>query len=119
MSTYAPSCCYLVLPKNFLSAQGLAQPFVLQPGCSQLDPGTQVFAEAVILGSNGKMTAFNPIVADVGMQTRVPIQPTVNPGDTIGIWFGANSDGVVLKPSDANDHDFKTCIQGDGTTNFG
>ncbi|TPX36537.1 hypothetical protein SmJEL517_g01395 [Synchytrium microbalum] len=111
--------CTITLPPNFLSAKGLATPFKTS-GCTQTVTNQQVFAEATIVNPiTGAIYIFNPVIADKNMNARIPILPTINPGDVVGLWFGSNAMGIKLKPSKAGELSFLTCVQGDGKTNFG
>ncbi|TPX36538.1 hypothetical protein SmJEL517_g01396 [Synchytrium microbalum] len=111
--------CTITLPPNFLTEKGLATPFRTS-GCSQTVPDEQVFAEATIVNAiTGKVSIYNPVIADKNMNTHIPIIPNLHFGDVVGLWFGANSEGIILKPSNKDDPSFALCVQGDGKTNFG
>ncbi|MCJ1434136.1 hypothetical protein MMC27_003502 [Xylographa pallens] len=94
--------CFVTLPTNILSAEGLATPFILQPPCSQSVAGQQSFAEATILDpATGALSVYHPLIMDAGTTPLAPnVVPQLPANAMIGLWFGFN--GGVLQLQDAN-----------------
>ncbi|MCJ1282977.1 hypothetical protein MMC26_002304 [Xylographa opegraphella] len=94
--------CFVTLPANPLSAEGLATPFILQPPCSQSVNGQQSFAEAAILDpATGALSIYHPLIIDAGTTPLAPnVVPNLPPNAMMALWFGFN--GGVLQLQDAN-----------------
>ncbi|MCJ1388380.1 hypothetical protein MMC18_001227 [Xylographa bjoerkii] len=94
--------CFVTLPANPLSAEGLSTPFILQPPCSQSVTGQQSFAEATILDpATGALSVYHPLIMDAGTKPLAPnIVPVLPANAKVGLWFGFN--GGVLQLQDAN-----------------
>ena len=94
--------CFVTLPDNPLSAEGLATPIILQPPCSQSVNGQQSFAEATILDpATGELSVYHPLVIDAGTTPLAPnVVPRLPDNAVVGLWFGFN--GGVLQLLDVN-----------------
>ena len=94
--------CFVTLPANPLSAEGLSTPFILQPPCSQSVAGQQSFAEATVLDpATGALSVYHPLIMDAGTTPLAPnIVPQLPANAKVGLWFGFN--GGVLQLQDAN-----------------
>jgi hypothetical protein len=77
--------CALYVPKNPLTAAGLATPYrltALDPShgyCNQSDPDQSAFVHSTILNTDtGELFVYNPLVIDDGSSPAVtPVVPTV------------------------------------------
>ncbi len=58
--------CTIVVPRNPLTAQGLATPYQLADGCSMATDDQQAYVEATILAPNGRVQVYNPLVITQG-----------------------------------------------------
>ncbi|MCJ1405396.1 hypothetical protein MMC11_008624 [Xylographa trunciseda] len=94
--------CFVTLPSNPLSAEGLATPFILQPPCSQSVNGQQSFAEAAVLDpATGAISIYHPLIMDAGTTPLAPnVVPQLPANAVVGLWFGFN--GGVLQLQDVN-----------------
>jgi hypothetical protein len=96
--------CTLAVPANPLSAQGLATPWQLGDGCSMANAGTEgAFVEATILGPNGSLQVYSPLVVTAGTQPAVaPTPPTIAAGSVVEISVGFNGTNLALTGAGAN-----------------
>jgi hypothetical protein len=97
--------CFLTLPDNPLSAQGLATPFQLMAPCSQTVSTQQAFAEAGVFDpATGQISIYHPLVIDAGKTPQIaPVVPDLPAGAIVGLWFGFN--GATLQLLDTNGED--------------
>ena len=107
LNATAPNC-FITVPNNPLSAEGLATPYLLQPPCSMAVNAQQAFAEATVYDpATGALSVYHPLVMNAG---TTPAQPNVVPqlpaNAVVGLWFGFN--GVVLQLIDANGQNTNT-----------
>src|SRR5690349_20717158 len=64
--------CTLIVPVHPLSAQGLATPYQLkatdadQGPCHEANPDQAAFVQGAIIGPDGKIAIYNPLVIDAG-----------------------------------------------------
>ncbi|KAG0320072.1 hypothetical protein BGZ99_004689 [Dissophora globulifera] len=94
-----PGACFLQVPKNPLSAQGLATPYILKKGnCDQTAGDQQVFVEATVFDPATKtFGVYHPLVINEGSKPLIaPVVPKLPKNAIVGLWFGANSDSVTL-----------------------
>jgi hypothetical protein len=100
--------CFLTLPDNPLSAQGLSTPFQLMAPCSQTVSTQRAFAEAAVFDpSTGSITIYHPLVIDAGKTPQIaPVVPTLPNGAVVGLWFGFN--GATLQLLDTTGGDTNT-----------
>ncbi|KAF9342233.1 hypothetical protein BGX26_007993, partial [Mortierella sp. AD094] len=104
-----PGACVLTVPRQPLTAAGLATPYILQNGnCDQTNPNEQVFVEATIFDPvTKKFSVYHPLVINQGTNPAVkPIVPVLPKNAIVGLWFGANSNSVTLVG------DIGTCVNG-------
>lgn len=91
--------CTLKVPKNPLTAKGLATPYVLQSAgmtCAETDQNLAAFVQAIILDPvTGQLAVFDPVVSDANTAATPPAVPNLLRRDVIAIWTGFN--GNVLK----------------------
>lgn len=90
--------CFVTLPDNALTAEGLATPFLLMPPCSMAVGTQQAFAEAAVFDpATGDISIYHPLILDAGKTAQVaPVVPTLPAGASIGLWFGFNGDTLQL-----------------------
>jgi hypothetical protein len=94
--------CTLIVPNHPLSAQGLATPWQLSDGCSEANPNEEAFVEASILGPNGKVTVYNPLVITQGTTpAATPAAPRINRRAEVIIEIGFNGNNLVLEGAGA------------------
>ena len=118
--------CTLIVPANPLSAQGLATPYQLvatDPAagpCNEANAGQSAFVEAAILGPDGQLTTYDPLVIDKGTQPAAPPVPAKVPqGATVGIWFGFNATNLTLQSArGTNALGQGRCVNGQGRSLF-
>jgi hypothetical protein len=120
--------CTLIVPKNALSAAGLATPYQLtatDPGmgpCSESNTAQSAFVQAAILDpATGAISVYNPLVVDRGDNPLVPpVVPTLPAGAIVALWYGFNGSDLTLRstPGDASLSDAK-CVNGSNGNVFG
>jgi hypothetical protein len=89
--------CTIMVPRNPLTAQGLATPYQLADGCSMANDGQQAFVEATILAPNGQVQVYNPLVITQGTRAAArPVVPRVPRGSRVIIDFGFNGTNLLL-----------------------
>jgi len=89
--------CFLTLPDDPLSAEGLSTPWTLGAPCSQAVSLQQAFAEASVFDpSTNTLSVYHPLVINDGMTPQAaPVVPDLPEGAIVGLWFGFN--GGVLQ----------------------
>src|SRR5437879_3392127 len=118
--------CSILVPKNPLSAQGLATPYQLfatfpQNGaCHETDPNQAAFVQAAILDrATGAISVYNPVVVDSGTAPAIaPVVPTLPAHAVVALWFGYNGNNLLLvgQPDTLED---ARCVNGDAKGIFG
>jgi len=89
--------CTIVVPRNPLTAQGLATPYQLADGCSMANADQQAFVEATILSPNGQVQVYNPLVITQGTSAAArPVVPRIPRGSRVIIDFGFNGSNLLL-----------------------
>ncbi|KAG0051749.1 hypothetical protein BGZ83_003367 [Gryganskiella cystojenkinii] len=104
-----PGACFLTVPKDPLTPEGLAAPYILKKGnCDQTIANQQVFVEATIFDPATKTFAvYQPLVINEGTKPAIkPIVPVIPKGAVVGLWFGANSNSITLQGH------IKGCVNG-------
>ncbi|KAI1320370.1 hypothetical protein EDD11_001171 [Mortierella claussenii] len=104
-----PGACFLHVPKDPLSAQGLATPYILKKGnCDQTIADQQVFVEATVFDPATKtFGVYHPLVINEGTKPAIaPVVPKLPKGAVVALWFGANSNSITLTG------DIKKCTNG-------
>ena len=62
-----PGDCFLMVPDQPLTAQGLATPYILRRGCDQTISVQQVFVEATVFDPDTKtFGVYHPLVINEG-----------------------------------------------------
>src|SRR6201996_9118195 len=110
--------CTLAVPANPLSATGLATPWQLGDGCSMANAGTEgAFVEATILGPNGSLQVYSPLVVTAGTQPAVaPTAPTIAAGSVVEISVGFNGTNLALTGAGAREGN---CVDASGQSLIG
>ena len=90
--------CTVSVPKNPLSATGLATPWVLGDGCTWENGDTEgVFIDATILAPNGRLQVYNPLVITQGTQPEAaPTAPAIARGSQVILSVGYNGNALAL-----------------------
>jgi hypothetical protein len=119
--------CTLIVPATPLTAQGLVTPYLLNGlnnatagNCHQNNDAQTCFVEAVIWDANNNaLSAYHPLVIDqnpltpgVHPQLVAPTPVTLNPGSTVALWFGANSNTLTLLDNGAGSLQAGSCVNG-------
>jgi hypothetical protein len=106
--------CNIVLPNNPFTSIGLSTPYIYN-NCDQTIQEQASFAEAVILNKKtGELRIYTPLIINNGSQPLFdPVVPNITINDIVGIWFGSNSQTIVLDNPDP------TCINGLPNDPFG
>ena len=91
--------CTLTVPKNPLSARGLATPWQLGDGCTMTNAANEgAFVEATILSPGGQLQVYNPLVITAGTTpAATPAPPTIARGSVVVIDVGFNGNNLVLQ----------------------
>jgi len=120
--------CTLIVPKNALTAAGLATPFQLtatDPGqgpCNESNAAQAAFVQGAIFDpATGAISIYNPVVVDAGDNPLVPpVVPTLPAGAIVALWFGFNGNNLLLKnaPGTSSLADAK-CVNGSNGNIFG
>ena len=97
--------CTLAVPKNPLTAKGLATPWQLGDGCSMANAATEgAFVEATIVSPAGAVQVYNPLVITAGTTAAVtPTAPTIAPGSAVIIDVGFNGTNLALTGPGVNE----------------
>jgi hypothetical protein len=120
--------CTLIVPKNALTAAGLATPFQLtatdpgQGACNESNAAQGAFVQGAIFDpATGAISIYNPLVIDKGDNPLVPpVVPTLPNGAIVALWFGFNGNNLLLQstPGDDSLSDAK-CVNGSNGNIFG
>ena len=108
--------CQLLVPASPMTAQGLATPWQLQPGCSESDPNAAVFVQSVILNRDtGQLSTYSPLVVDAGTSPAVtPVVPNLPANADVAIFGGGDDNVTTLIGSGAS-----SCVNGADGREFG
>jgi hypothetical protein len=114
--------CTLILPRNPLSARGLATPFQLvatNPGdgpCNESNPDQSAFVEGAVLDqATGQISVYDPLVIDQGTKpAAAPVVPKLPTNAIVALWFGSNSDVLRLRGGQG-----ANCVNGLNRSVFG
>lgn len=91
--------CTLTVPRDPLSARGLASPYVLHSAgqaCSEGDENLAAFVQATILTPGGQLEVFDPQVITAGDTPQQVAVPQIPDGSVITIWTGFNGNRLRL-----------------------
>jgi hypothetical protein len=102
--------CTLIVPRNPLSAQGLATPYQLvatntdNGPCNEANKGQAAFVQsAVIDPATGAISIYNPLVIDQGTQAAAPpVVPQLPANGIVALWFGFNGNDLTLQGTDGS-----------------
>jgi hypothetical protein len=119
--------CTLIVPKEALSAAGLATPYELTATdlglgpCSEANSAQSAFVQAAILDpATGSISIYNPLVIDKGGSPLVPpVVPTLPAGAIVAIWFGFNGVDLTLSAESAGSLTGAQCVDGSNGNVFG
>src|SRR6266516_6642810 len=97
--------CTLIVPRNPLTAQGLATPYQLvatdpdNGPCNEANKMQAAFVQgAVIDPATGTISIYNPLVVDKGTQPAVqPVLSSLSNDCLVALWFGFNGANLTLK----------------------
>ncbi len=118
--------CTLIVPKNPLTAQGLATPYQLvatdanNGPCNETNGNQTAFVQGAVFDTEtGQISAYNPLVVDKGTQPAVaPVVPTLPQGAVVALWFGFNGNNLTLKGT-GNSLRSGKCVNGVNGSIFG
>ena len=118
--------CTLIVPKNPLTAQGLATPYQLvatdanNGACNETNGNQTAFVQGAVFDpETGQISAYNPLVIDKGTQPAVaPVVPTIPQGAVVALWFGFNGDNLALQGTGNSLRNSK-CVNGVNGSIFG
>ncbi len=94
----AGSDCKITVPRQPLTAPGLATPYRLSgPGCTMTDRGLRAFVQATILDpATGKLSVYEPLVIDQGLAPAVaPVIPALPHDAVVTIDIGFNGGNLT------------------------
>ncbi|TPX36428.1 hypothetical protein SeLEV6574_g08053 [Synchytrium endobioticum] len=114
--------CRVMIPKNPLSANGLATPHqVFGDGCKMSELPS--FVECTIFNTKSfELSVYNPLVIDKGTEPAAsPVVPHLGKCDVVGCWFGTNANSITLVNPDDDDKALEkaNCVNGLGDSIFG
>ncbi len=112
--------CTITVPRNPLSARGLATPYQLGGGCSEDNGGLQAFVQATILDpATGGLSVYEPLVITAGTTPAVaPVVPQLPRGAVVNIMFGFNGN-VLTQVAEGNSVRRGNCVGGLPGSPFG
>jgi hypothetical protein len=118
--------CTLIVPRNLLSAQGLATPYQLvatnpdNGPCNEANKGQAAFVQgAVIDPATGAISIYNPLVIDQGTQPAAqPVVPQLPANGIIALWFGFNGNNLTLQGTNGSLRQGR-CVNGANGSIFG
>jgi hypothetical protein len=124
VATFAQNCT-LVVPKQPLTAKGLATPYILKAtdatsSCSVADPNSGVFVQGAFIYFTSPNTAeikvYNPLVVDAADPTPgvAPIEPVLPADAVVALFIGSNGVNTSLHFTDSHDDFAANCLQGFG-----
>ncbi len=119
--------CTLIVPKNPLSAKGLATPYQLvatdanNGPCNESNTNQTAFVQGAVFDTEtGQISAYNPLVIDKGTQPAIaPVVPTIPQGAVVALWFGFNGNNLTLQGADNNSLAKGRCVNGVNGSIFG
>lgn len=118
--------CTLIVPRNPLTAKGLATPYQLvatnpdNGPCNEANKMQAAFVQgAVIDPATGAISIYNPLVVDKGTKPAVqPVVPTLPKRGVVALWFGFNGNNLTLQGRHGSLQDGH-CVNGANDTIFG
>lgn len=111
--------CFLTVPDNPLSAQGLATPFQLMAPCSMTVSTQLAFVEAAVFDpATGAISIYHPLVIDAGKTPQIaPVVPALPTGAIVALWFGFNGATLQLLDTTGGDTNTSPKLKGIGCVN--
>jgi hypothetical protein len=119
------SGCILLVPRQPLTASGLATPYQLMSAngsaCHESTSATAVFVQAAVLDpATGQISIYDPLVIDQGTRAAAqPVVPKLPANAMVGIWFGSNGTSLHLQGADGGVLRTAQCVDGLGRSVFG
>ena len=117
--------CVLIVPRDPLSARGLATPYQLKGAsggapCHEADTNTSVFVQAAVLDpATATISIYDPLVIDKGTKPAVaPVVPRLPADAVVGIWFGSNGTTLQLRGAGSTTLRDAQCVDGLGESVF-
>jgi hypothetical protein len=122
--------CSLIVPRNALSAAGLATPWQLAgpggqdpaaSGCQESNPNLSAFVQATILNPRtGKLSVYEPLVTTLGSTpAAAPVVPALPRGAVVDIMVGFNGNNLQLIGAQPGALARAHCVTGLGNSLFG
>ena len=119
--------CSLIVPREPLSADGLATPYQLfatDPNggpCNETNNAQAAFVQATIFDpETSQISVYHPLVIDAGTQPAVePVVPKLPAHAIISLYFGMNGDNLTLTAASARTLTEAKCINGSPGSVFG
>lgn len=111
--------CFITVPDNPLSAQGLATPFQLMAPCSMTVSTQRAFVEAAVFDpATGSISIYHPLVIDAGKTPTIPpVVPNLPNGAIVGLWFGFNGATLQLLDTTGGTTNTSPKLKGIGCVN--
>ena len=121
------SGCILIVPRQPLTAHGLATPYQLTgsdvggTACQESNSSVAAFVQAAVLDpATGQVSIYNPLVIDKGTKAAVaPVVPTLPAHAIVAVWFGSNGTMLRLQGADFTALRDGQCVDGLGQSAFG
>jgi len=117
--------CTLIVPRNPLSAQGLATPYQLvatNPGngpCNEANKAQAAFVQGAVIDPAGAISIYNPLVIDQGTQPAAqPVVPQLPANGIVALWFGFNGNNLTLLGTNGSLRQSR-CVNGANGSIFG
>ncbi len=122
--------CSIIVPRNALSAAGLATPWQLTgpdgqdpaaSGCQQSNPNSNAFVQATILNpATGQLSVYEPLVITLGTAPAAPpVVPKLPRGAVVNIMVGFNGNNLQLAGATPRALGQAGCVNGLGDSLFG
>jgi hypothetical protein len=120
------SGCILIVPREPLTAAGLATPYQLRSSsdgaaCDEATSNTAVFVQAAVLDpATAQISIYDPLVINQGTQPAVaPVVPQIPADAVVGIWFGSNGTNLQLRGAGTTTLRASQCVDGLRQSVFG
>jgi hypothetical protein len=113
--------CTIIVPKNPLSAVGLATPYQLtatdpaQGPCNEANTAQSAFVQAGIFDpATGAISIYSPLVIDAGTSpAAAPVLPKLPANAIVALWFGYNANNLTLVAASGDDLADANCVNGE------